>query len=801
MSSDVLSQTDIDPLSSRPTNGAQAHLPLPLTPFVGREDEVSSALDLLLRGDVRLLTLTGPGGAGKTRMAIEVARRIAAEFPDGVHFIELAAVTDGDRLIPAIGREFHVPEVGEQAPETALQLLLGRRRMLLVLDNFDQIVNAAPAIADLLLACPELKILVTSRIVLNIQGEHEFPVPPLSLPESGPGRTWRAPDLDELDGYDAIELFVQRARAARPDFELSEQNSLAVINVCRRLDGLPLAIELAAARTKILSPDALLTRLSHSLDILSGGARDLPPRLRTMRSAIAWSYELLEPEEQALFQRLAVFAGGFTLDAAEVVCGQEHDVLSGIATLTNNSLLRRIEMAGVTPRFQMLQTVREFGIEQLEASAMEQDARSRHAAWIVGWTQELAGGLFGPELPVLLDRFDEEHDNIRAALRWHFEHGNVESGLRIANDCAFCWFYRGHYIEAREWYEKFQQLAVAEHTSWRARALCYEGLLNQALGSFTHALELTRMSLDLALEIDDAKTAAMAEYHMGDLLDTIGDYEPSEAHFDRALASFRAQDDLVWMSMTLSMASLVVHRRGDRERAQAMVVEGLEYARQTGFGWAIAICLNRRGRFASDAGNYTDAAPLYQESLRLWNDFGDRWRVTRTLADVADTAAMLGRPDRAAVLMGAAEALNEPLATPVRFADDSSWRRAHAEATQHLDAETFERLWGEGRRMSWDEAVAAALEPLTPARKLADAKSTAADTPAAGLSQREIEVLRLLVAGHTDREIAAALFISPRTAQGHVANIFNKLGVNSRTAAVATALQSGYLPTNSDDET
>ncbi len=779
----------------------QRRLPTPLTPFVGRRNDISAALDMLKRDDVRLLTLTGPGGVGKTRLALEVANQSLDLFPDGIVFVELASTTGPDRLLPTIAREFAIPEVNEQSPLTNLKTLLRARRVLLILDNFDQIVVAAPEVSELLASCPDLTILVTSRIVLNVQGEQEFRVTPLSLPEYGPGRTWKSIEPEELASFDAAALFLQRARAVHPDFSLTIENSLAIVSICRQLDGLPLAIELAAARMKILSPEALLSRLANRLNILTGGARDQPARLQAMRSAIAWSYELLDPEEQVLFQQLSIFVGGFTLDAAEDVydanTGTEVDVLTGVASLVDSSLLSRVETVSGELRFLMLATIREFGLEQLAASGNEQATWQRYANWCVSLALEGNQRSFGPNDTATLNRLESEHDNIRSVLAWALDQGQIETGMRLACWAWPLWFLRSYFAEGRSWMEQFIDRAELPHTANYATALALLGVLCEALGDFQLSLEQLERATAIARGLDDRRCLALCVTGLADVLEAVGDAERSESVSWEAADLLRETNEIGWLVSIRGHLAILAHRRGDHEAAERLAAEGLALARSIDFTWGIAMCLSRQGRFASDAGDFQKAADLFQQSLALWHRNGDRWRVTRALGDIADMAAMLQHPERAARLLGASEMLNEPLAGSMEFADSSGWRRAYSNAQAELEPDTFQQLWNEGRMLSWDEALEEALQPLTPATTDNEESSAQDSVDESPLSPRETEVLQLLVDGRTDREIAEALFISPRTAQGHVANIFNKLGVNSRTAAVAAALQNDLL--RSDD--
>jgi predicted ATPase len=415
---------------------------------------------------VRLLTLTGPGGTGKTRLGLQVAADLLEDFESGVFFVPLEALRDPTLVASSIARTLGLQDRAGQVLLDSLRESLQDKQMLLVLDNFEQVVAAAPLVAELLAACPRLKCLVTSRVVLRLRGEHEFPVPPLDLPDPR-----HLPAMDTLSQYAAVELFIQRALALKPDLRVDNATAPAVVAICVRLEGLPLAIELAAARIKLFPPQALLARLGRRLELLRGGTRDMPERHQTLRHAIAWSYDLLEAGEQALFRRLAVFAGGCTLEAAEVVCqavhapaagpGQSLEVLDGVASLVDKSLLRQQAQVSGEPRFRMLETLCEYGLECLTASGEEPAVRRAHADYYRVLVEAAEPALTGPAQEAWLEQLEAEHDNVRAALRWAEESGEAEMGLRLAGALCQFWLIRGHLREGQEWFARLLGLAGA----------------------------------------------------------------------------------------------------------------------------------------------------------------------------------------------------------------------------------------------------------------------------------------------------------------------------------------------------
>jgi len=575
------------------------NLPVPPTLLIGREQDVAAACTFLQRPGVRLLTLTGTAGVGKTRLALQVATDLIDDFDDGVCFVSLAPISDPDLVIPTIAHLFGLTETGNQSCLYLLQAYLHNKHLLLLLDNFEQVIMAAPHVAELLEGCPDLKVLVTSREVLRLRAEHQFLVPPLTLPN-----LQQIPDMEALSQYAAVALFIERAQAVKPNFRVTKANASIIAEMCTRLDGLPLAIELAAARIKLLSPQALLARLEHRLEVLTGGARDLPERQQTLRKTIKWSYDLLSAEEQRLFRRLAVFVGGCTLEAAEAVSSAMGDgmtnVLDAITSFIDKSLIRQGEQEGGEPRLVLLEMIREYTSECLESSGEAEAARHAHAGYFLTLAEEAEPALRGPQQVMWLERLEREHDNLRAALRWSLEQGEVsqctERALRMGSALWRFWQVRGHVSEGRQWLEKALTESRAGVAPVRAQALYAAGML------------------------------AMDQ----------GDYNQATQRCEASLALFRKLEDQRGMAVSLNVLGYAAHIRGENARARTTLTKSLTLSREIGSRQGIAQSLRFLATEAGVRGDYMTARHLYEESLAICRGIGDLYTTADVLTSLAD---------------------------------------------------------------------------------------------------------------------------------------------------------------------
>jgi predicted ATPase/class 3 adenylate cyclase len=680
------------------------NLPIQATPFVAREHETETVRQKLLNPDIHLLTLTGPGGIGKTRLGLQVAAEMLDDFADGVFFVPLASVSDSVLVISTISQVLNVREVGGMSLVEMLQDHLSKKRLLLFLDNFEQVISAAPLVSHLLAAAPNLKVLVTSREILHIYGEHNYPVSALSVPDPK-----HLPSLERLTQFEAVRLFIQRAQAVKSDFEVTNINAPAVAEICHRLDGLPLAIELAAARVRLLSPENLLSRLESRLRLLTGGARDLPGRQQTLRGTIAWSYDLLNADEKTLFQRLAVFASRFTLEAVEAVCNADNNLLfeivDGVEALTDKSLLKR-EAGGEEPRFFMLETIREYAVEIFAKDDEAVALYRSHFNYFLTFAKQARSFLEKSEQGIWLDRLESEQDDLRAAILWARENRLTVQGAQLADALSLFWLMRGYLTEGRvRLAEILSQQDDLIDKELYARLLNQAGFLARYQGDYKSAAAVIRESLEISRKLGDRHAIANALANLGFVVLQQENFAQANEHYLEALAIYHELNHEQGIADSSSNLALIEFCKGNYETAYNYNEESLLIWQRLGDKQGIAWALSHIGNVVLQQGHYASAQDFFDRSLTIAIETGIKWQIAYALEGYASLATAHNQAQQALCLASFCNELRRSIHIPLSPLYRALFERTMTSVWQGLDEKSASEAQVAGQNMSLEDSI------------------------------------------------------------------------------------------------
>ena len=765
-------------------------LPLPVGPLLGRRSELADLRALLAQADTRLVTLTGAGGTGKSRLALEAAAQSASEF-GGVWFIDLTTVRDAEQVPSALAQAVGAQEDGRTPLDAIVPHLLSAGRSLVIFDNFEHVLPAAGFVADLLALCRGLVVLVTSRESLALRSERVYVVEPLPTPDLD-----RLGDAAAIRRVPSVMLFEERARARRASFRLTDADLPAVAEICVRLDGLPLAIELAAAQAAVLAPAAILRRLNTRAPFITSGPRDLPARHQTLEATVAWSYDVLEAEERRVFRACGVFVGGFTADAVASVCdtlASEAEVT--LAQLAAKSLIRVAEAASETPRFWLLETIRGYASDQLAAHGELARVRARHARFYLELAQGLQASLRGPRMAVALDHLAAEYGNFRAVFDWATTDGDLATGLQLAGALYRFWIARGHVTEARAWLEPALSRDGAVEPRIRAVALNVAGVLAGMQHEHDKAVAFLSESLDLWQSLDDTHHQAGACVNLGSVAWATGRLEEAQHLFERAQRLYVLVGDRGGQAKAVGSRALIAREQGDLGGATRLFGDALDLSRAIGDDWGAANSLANLGQVLLAARDRAGAAAAFREALLKRRALGDILHMPECFEGLAALAADR-QPRRAARLLGAAGALRERLGAPVAAADQSRLVELIGRVRRSVRPDTFETAWQDGRDLTLDRAIALALQDDAAGASGEPGPGSGAPGPdgeVARLSAREREIARLITQGRSNREIAETLVLSIKTVESHVKNVSKKLHVGKRAEIAAWAARQGLI--------